>query len=81
MNWEYKVVPFEAKRSDKKVSFQEAAADQFEALLREMNGAGYEYHRMDNYNVRETPGCLGRIRGFKDIVVTYNVAVFRKPSK
>ncbi len=78
MGWEYKVVPFEAKKAGKKMSFQAAAADQFEELLREMNAAGYEYFRMDNYNVREAAGCFGRIRGFKDIVVTYNVAVFRR---
>lgn len=80
MGWEYKVVPFEAKKkAGEKISFQQAAADQFEALLKTMNDAGYEYYRMDNYNVRQSPGCMMLLRGHKEILVTYNVAVFRRP--
>lgn len=79
MQWEYQVVPFEAqKKTGDKISFQQAAADQFGALLKTMNDAGYEYYRMDNYNVRQSPGCLMQIRGHKEVLVTYNVAVFRR---
>ncbi len=80
MGWIYSVVPFEAQ-AGKGVSFQTAAAKQFWLLLKHMDEVGYEYYRMDNYNVREKAGCLAALLGQGDVVVTYNVAVFRKPSE
>lgn len=77
MQWVYQVVPFEAQ-AEKKKTRQQAAADQFSRLLANMEQEGYEYYRMDHYNVRESAGCFGVLTGQKDSVTTYDVAIFRK---
>ena len=41
--------------------------------------AGWEFYRIDNVSLTESPGCLGSLFGQKQLSTEYNVLIFRKP--
>jgi hypothetical protein len=77
MAWDYRVVPFSAQ-SNAGEERASAVASQFQKVLTGQQAEGFEYFRMDHYSLFERPGCIGRLFGGKDLVITYDVAIFRR---
>lgn len=83
--YEYRVVPFAAasKSGSSPNQRRDAAAVQYQALLAQHQADGFEYYRMDHYHLIEQPGCISAFFGIffggaSPIVLTYDVAVFRR---
>jgi hypothetical protein len=57
---------------------KDAAANYVEGEVNRMAASGWEFHRIDQIGVLESPGCLAALLGGKANYISYSVISFRK---
>lgn len=79
MVYEYKMVPVpHTMQAEYGKDPSEAIAKFMEKLTNDMAQEGWEFHRVDLFNIAQLPGCLAAFAGGKESISSYNVVCFRR---
>lgn len=55
------------------------AVGQFSELINQNCKDGWDFFALEEVSVTRKPGCLAALFGAKDMTVSYNMLVFKKP--
>ena len=79
MSYDYKMIQISPSVISAGRDQEQAAADYLQRVVNEHAVDGWEFYRVDDFDVLTQGCCLGAILGAKPNVTKYYVVTFRKP--
>lgn len=78
MAYVYKMVQVPPNIQVRKDTGMGEAAAYLQAIVNQETAQGWEFYRVDEIGVKQSPGCLGMLLGQKETLTVYYVVSFRQ---